>query len=159
MDRSVVFSGHRSVQLEHAELIRQAVQLACERASHFFFGGAAGADTVALLSIVELSVTSTAKMPAITVIVPAVASSQPQAAQEAIAQAARVLGDKFNLVEMGLSYNADSLKARNREMIDRAIALGNPELLCYFTKIWKSGTWSAMSYAGKNDVPITQIVS
>lgn len=158
MNSAVVFSGHRNVNLEHAKLIGDAVERACDRASHMFLGGAAGADSLALMTIVGLAVTSTKEIPFVTVIVPSTLEKQPQVAQEVILQARRVLGDRFALVEMGRDYNAETLKARNREMIDRAIALGNPELLCYFTKIWKSGTYSAMHYAGKQGVPITQIV-
>jgi hypothetical protein len=157
--KSVVFSGHRNLAINHVESIVQAVTSACDRASNVFLGGAAGFDTLALLRICDLIQFDKREVPHVWVVVPAVLAQQPQLSQCAVERAMRLCNDRFTLIEMGRSYNGESLKARNREMIDRAIELGDPELVCYFTGIWKSGTYSAMCYAKKKSVPITQIVS
>ena len=155
---SVVFSGHRNVAIEHSDLIWAGVENACRRAANVFVGGAAGFDTLALLQIGHLVQFDKLDPPHVWLVVPALLSHQPTLAQFAAERAMQLFPDKFTLVEMGRSYNGESLKARNREMIDRAIALGNPELVAYFDGTFKSGTYSAMCYAKKKGVSITQIL-
>ena len=95
--------------------------------------------------------------PAVTVIVAAELNDQPADAVLSIKTAQKVLGDKFSLIELKKSYNADGLKARNREMLDRAVMAGNPHLFAYWRGIFKSGTYSAICYARKVSVPVQVI--
>ncbi len=150
--KNIVFTGHREVLDGHAELIESAVASLIKDAGHFIVGGALGADTIALNYMCHaVSIGSTCKP---IVVLPDYVRTVPLGARNIVHKSIEYGAD---IIELGQGYSAESLKARNRAMVDKAVTLGEPEMLAYWREIFRSGTWSAMSYAKKSNVHINYV--
>ena len=147
MTYAIVFTGHRDVAHGHDLLIRNNISHH-SNASMIFIGGARGADTIAMREAHRCAIP-------ITVVVAATLNDQPGS-----------FIDEFNklpirprLIEMGLPYNADSLKKRNHLMVDTAILeYGlDVQVLAYWDGRFRSGTYSAMCYAKRKSIQVRYI--
>lgn len=149
MTRSLVFTGHRQVRPEdHSWIVYHVEDMAAD-VDHFYVGGATGADSYALsvLSSLHERNDDGKYLPAITVVVPSKVSNQPRFAQQAIGRAILIGAE---IIEMGLPYNAESLRLRNRKMIDLAKEQGEVDLVAYWHEgVFRSGTYSTINYYKK----------
>lgn len=145
MPKIVVFTAHRDVITEHSSLITEQTKIFCSDADHFIVGGARGGDTIGLSAVCDLI--ETGKRLPVTVVVPATLDKQPAEARQVVSRALLLGG---SLIEMGLPYNASTLKLRNQRMVDLAWELGECTLLAYWRNIYKSGTYSTINYYWKS---------
>jgi hypothetical protein len=149
-----VFTGHRDVRYKHDLLICAAMDEVCEMVDLFIVGGARGADTIALLRVIDRAKRGK-RFPKTKIVVPGRYTDQPKEARDAIAEAILVIGSE--LIELKKNVDGASLKERNHVMIDMAKPPIDGFVLAYFRKIYKSGTWSAMAYAARHSVPVKEI--
>jgi len=180
MRKVVVFSGHREVGDGHTALIQQATVRAVEDADEFVFGGAAGADLIAFKAAwqarmaarqaCQLSedqytaiIQKRGSFPSrlanlrIVCVVAATFDDQPREARSVL-EWHRIDPPDIEFVELGMPYAAQGLLHRNRVMIDR-ISGNEGYLLAYWRDgVYRSGTWSAISYAQKNGVQVVNIL-
>jgi hypothetical protein len=120
------------------------------------FGGAVGADLIALDEAVSGVLGAQAICPdqpqakiRLIVVVAAKIEDQPEPSR---AYLANVRAFPFvEIIELGLPYDAQSLKYRNHVMIDRA---PGGKLLAYWNGQYRSGTYSAICYAKKKGLVI-----
>jgi hypothetical protein len=158
--RTIVFTGHRRVPKEHERLIRIAIRKNMENADEMVFGGAIGADTIALSEAAAAQKYAQVLFPEsktaqcqLTVVVAANLVNQPADARMVIEQ----YRNAIDLIELGLPYIGENLKLRNRVMIDR-IKDGNGKVLAYWNGVYISGTYSAMCYGDKLGIEVENIL-
>ncbi len=149
-----VFTGHRDILSDDIKHIESATDAMCERADEFVFGGAIGGDTIALNALTHRVVLGK-RIPKPIIIVPDTIDQQPVSARQAIMNAVNVAGGE--LIELRLGYNADALRRRNHAMIDRVDLHDHGYLVAYWSGRFRSGTYSAISYAKKKGLQIEYV--
>ncbi len=159
-NKSVCCTGHRDVLLDHSGLINSFISEVCESADEIVLGGAIGFDTIVLGLVCDRADVGL-KIPSnIIVIVADTLDRQPVEAIRMIVRAKVACDARLIFVELESGYNAAALKYRNHVMIDRSLRAGQESfLLTYWRGIYKSGTWSAISYAKKNYLAVRNIVT
>ena len=110
---------------------------------HFYLGGAAGLDTLALRWLAEHTSSG------LTVVVPGGVADQPASATDIVAECHR--RDRLHeVVELSAAeLDASAYHARNRWMVDRSeFVIGFP-----FGSDPNSGTWYTLNYAAEHGKP------
>ncbi|MFE6980212.1 LOG family protein [Streptomyces griseus] len=132
-------TGHKT-PAEYADLFEQYLGPFAP-AAHFYIGGAAGIDSLALLWLADRTAA------AITVVAPGTMGRQPAEAQEAVA---RSWGRIKEVVELGAAeLQAPAYHARNRWMVDRtSMTIGFPHATESST-----GTWQTIDYTAEQGKP------
>ncbi|MBP2471161.1 hypothetical protein JOF53_000033 [Crossiella equi] len=143
MTRFVTITGPRDIeqvpQRRLVELFEAYLAPFATAASHFYLGGAAGIDTVALGWLAEHSHAE------LTVVAPARMVDQPEVAQEEVTRLSAA-GRLAELVELGAAgLGRDAFHARNRWMVDRSsLVVGFP-----MNDDPASGTWYTLNYGAE----------
>lgn len=111
--------------------------------SHFYVGGAAGIDTLALDWLTEHTPV------ALTVVVPCTLADQPEQARQTVLSAVRH-AERVSLVELGApKLGTEAYHARNRWMVDRSdLVIGFPR-----GDNSGSGTWYTIHYGAEQGRP------
>lgn len=153
---TAAFTGHRDVRPGHFDLIIEAVYQVADMVDTFVVGGASGADTIALNALCMLAELG-GRSPQIVVVVPHTIEVQPEDAKRMI-RSAILLG--ADVIEMKIGLSAQSYKARNQVMVDKAVKSGPGSLLLsYYNNISRSGTAHAMNYARGRGLPIKYVLT
>ncbi|MCT6775357.1 hypothetical protein LXH09_01710 [Streptomyces sp. CS7] len=132
-------TGHKTTA-EYADLFELYLGPFAQGA-HFYIGGAAGIDSLALLWLADRTAA------AITIVAPSTMGRQPVEAQEAVA---RSRGRIKEVVELGAAeLSAPAYHARNRWMVDRtSMTIGFPHATEPST-----GTWQTIEYTAEQRKP------
>ncbi|MBM7058131.1 MULTISPECIES: DNA-processing protein DprA [Streptomyces] len=132
-------TGHKDLA-EYADLFEQYLN-PFARAAHFYIGGAAGIDSLALLWLADRT------SAAITIVAPGTMDRQPAEAQEAVA---RSRGRIKEVVELGAAeLQSPAYHARNRWMVDHtSMTIGFPHATEPST-----GTWQTIDYTAEQGKP------
>ncbi|MFB7296477.1 hypothetical protein [Streptomyces rubiginosohelvolus] len=132
-------TGHKTTA-EYADLFELYLGPFAQGA-HFYIGGAAGIDSLALLWLADRTAA------AITIVAPSTMGRQPVGAQEAVA---RSRGRIKEVVELGAAeLSAPAYHARNRWMVDRtSMTIGFPHATEPST-----GTWQTIEYTAEQRKP------
>lgn len=143
MTRTVTITGTRAVDHDPRDLFDAYLAPFAHHDTHFYIGGAAGIDTLALNWLAEMTAAK------LTVVVPCTVDDQPEVASAAVHRWARQ--DRMvaivELDEPELSTNA--YHARNRWMVDRSgFVIGFPH-----GTDQSSGTWYTLNYATDQGKP------
>jgi len=145
--RTVTITGTRSVEhVSVADLVDgfdAYLRPFADPVTHFYLGGAAGIDTLALQWLAEHTDA------ALTVVVPCTVADQPASAVEAIVHWSR--RDRLaEIVELNApTLDTPAYHARNRWMVDRSgFVIGFPR----GTDL-ASGTWYTLTYAAEQGKP------
>lgn len=144
----VTMTGHRNVTPKDIAVIRGSIRSLVRNPSidAIYFGGALGADTVALIAAAEFRQD---ERPHLVVVTPNTARHQPADARKYFHLADEV-------IELGYEITRDdhyaAFKKRNCYMVDVATAV-----VAFFSGNKKSGTWHAMSYAESSGLTVYPI--
>ncbi|CAM5355677.1 hypothetical protein SCALM49S_00132 [Streptomyces californicus] len=132
-------TGHKN-PAEYADLFEQYLGPFAQNA-HFYIGGAAGIDSLALLWLADRTTS------AITVVAPGTMSRQPPEARDAVARSRDRIKE---VVELGATeLHAPAYHARNRWMVDRtSMTIGFPHATEPST-----GTWQTIEYTAEQGKP------
>ncbi|MFK0184554.1 hypothetical protein ACIQV1_10115 [Streptomyces rubiginosohelvolus] len=142
--RTVTITGTRQTDhktlAEYADLFDQYLN-PFAGAAHFYVGGAAGIDSLALLWLADRT------SAAITIVAPGTMDRQPAEAREAVA---RSRGRIKEVVELGAAeLHAPAYHARNRWMVDHtSMTIGFPHATEPST-----GTWQTIDYTAEQGKP------
>lgn len=141
-NNGLVISGHRDLAEGDHSTIRKSMAefVGYNEFDYIMFGGARGADTVALASVLELRKTG-AKTPFLVVVVPDTLSAQPRQTRDISLMADRLI-ELHHPVTPADHYWA--LHHRNEFMLDWVYPKGR--LLAFWNEK-KSGTANAVAYA------------
>ncbi|MFJ5863641.1 hypothetical protein ACIQEY_04340 [Streptomyces parvus] len=132
-------TGHKT-PAEYADLFEHYLGPFAHGA-HFYLGGAAGIDSLALLWLAERTGAD------ITIVAPGTMDQQPAEAQEAVARSRARIKE---VVELGAAeLQAPAYHARNRWMVDRtSMTIGFPHATEPST-----GTWQTIDYTAERGKP------
>lgn len=136
------YTGHRAAA-EYQLLFDAYLRPFAGKGSHFYVGGAAGIDTLALDWLAEHTPA------ALTVVVPCTLADQPESARQTVLSATRS-AQRMSLVELGAPrLGAEAYHARNRWMVDRSnLVIGFPR-----GENPRSGTWYTIHYGAEQARP------
>lgn len=148
---ALVVSGHRDVTLSDIRIIRQTMIEYLEYREHdeILFGGARGADTVALETALEIRESFSVTWPKLIVVVPNTVREQPASSLPAIGKADQVIELKRPITRDDKFF---SLHHRNHFMIDWAAPDGR---LLAFWNGKPSGTGNVIRYANSQMVEVS----
>ena len=147
----VGITGSRSFRYSSAELISsKMLWLVTELdVDTICFGGAKGADTIALSKVLEFRKSARFVLPKLIVILPNKLESQPPETHYTTRLADEV-------IELGLRITAEdhyeAYHARNRSIVDRS-----DEIVAFWNGDYASGTWSCIKYAKSVKKPVEEI--
>ena len=152
--RDVCFTGHRNIKKEqyHEKLHDTLEELINAGSDMFYAGGAAGFDTLAAQTVLELKV----MYPWITLVLILPCSPEEQSAmfpdfQRDVYYDILRSADRVELVSP--HYTADCMKKRNQALIDRAEIC----VCCYNEHLYKSGTGQTVRMAEKKGITVINL--
>lgn len=142
MTQAVTITGTRSVAYDPTNLFAEYISPFAAPGTHFYVGGAAGIDTLAL----DWLATTESRL---SVVVPCTVDDQPATASATIHRWASA-GRLHSIVELTApSLCTDAYHARNRWMVDRSgFVIGFPH-----GDDQRSGTWYTLNYATDQGKP------
>lgn len=142
----IAITGHRLLTDAHAKVIKQVMHnIVSEKVSHIYFGGAVGADSLALTCAYD-EITGKGCLTRLIVVVPDTVDKQQQEAQQYYGLAHEVIELKNPITALDgyLSY-----RKRNTYMVDNS-----DRLIAFYNGDKRTGTYQTIRYADRVGKPV-----